>query len=176
MAKDTKKVEEKETKQYKVKELVEGIRTYFPLGVVTDTKDGKAVPRFLRKVLTDDKKIDDKSVLFVTLYIAGDQDKNETANFIDFAISVGLAKKVKEAGIDLKTKGKIPVKLRYTITQSYSEEKGNQTLKEITNVGIKNGDTWEWVIKPKKADGEAKDGGNNDGGKKAVVNDSDLPF
>lgn len=168
MAKETKQVkEEKETKEYEVKELVEGIRTYFVYGLVTDEKNGKKVPRYLRKVTGEDGKATDESIIFTTLYLAGNEERNEKPNFKNFAVQVALAKKVKEAGIDLKVKGKTPIKVRYTITETYNENKGNQFLRQLTNVAIKNGDNWEWVIKPKKKD-------DNSG--KEVVNDDDLPW
>ena len=158
-----------ETK-YEVKELVESIQTHFGTGIVKND-DGKI--RYLRQVKGSDGKVDkDRTKLFVRLYIAGDQDRNETANFKDYAISIAKAAVFKEAGVDLGNKLSSPIKIRFTITETYDKEaKTLRVLRELTNVAHKVNGDWEWIIKPKKTTPEAPEQPQM-----VEVADDDLPF
>lgn len=156
------------TKQYEVKERVEGIQTHFGLGVV---KNNEGKIKYLTQIKNEDGSVNkERTKLFVRLYITGDADKNETANFKDYAVSVASAAIFKEAGIDLSGKLSVPIKIRFTITETYNKEtKTRNVLRELTNVAHKVGDTWEWIIKPQKAP-------KTEEPKTVEIADDDLPF
>lgn len=157
---------EQQTTKYEVRELVESLKTYFGLGL-RKNKDGKI--SYLSQVKNDDGSINkDKTRVFVNLYIAGDKDKNEASNFKDFAVSLAKATVFKEAGIDLGAKLSTPIKIRFTIKETYdSEKKTTSVLRELTNVAHKVDGAWDWVIKPKAQPEEAE---------VLEVTDDDLPF
>ena len=154
-------------KTYEVKELVESLKTYFGVGL-RKNKDGKV--SYLSQVKNDDGSVNkDKTRVFVNLYIAGDKERNETANFKDFAVTLAKATVFKEAGIDLGAKLSTPIKIRFTITERYdSEKKSTSILRELTNVAHKVDGTWEWIIKPKAQPEEEPE--------VLEVTDDDLPF
>lgn len=150
---------------FEVTEVVEGIQAHFGLGVVKNN-DGKI--RYLRQEKKEDGSVDEeKTTLFVRLYIAGEEEKNEKSNFKDYALSLARGKLFKDAGIDLGKKLSTPVKIRFTIRETFDKEKGSTSvLRTLTNVACKNSQgEWAWIIQPKKSNGNAQD-----------ISDDDLPF
>jgi hypothetical protein len=163
-----------EVKTYEVKELVESKKTHFGNGFATKTgENGKKQYIYLRKVKNEDGTTNEKQTkVMVSLYIAGDQEKNERSNFKNYAVSLELAKTIKAGGIDLGKPIKTPIMIRFTISENYdAETNSTRVLRELTNVAVRNDGNWDWIIKPKTAEPKTEEDVE-----KVEIDDDDLPF